>query len=52
MQLLVDDYDNYLLYGVARGRESSCVFLADFGKAKIMAMGYMSPFEDVKIDGR
>ena len=49
---MVDEYDNYLLYGVAKGRESSCVFLADFSKSKILAMGYTSPFEDVKIDGR
>ena len=49
---MVDDYDNYLLYGYVRTKETSCVFLVDFGKTKILAMGYLPNFDDIKVDGR
>lgn len=49
---MCDEYDNELLYGVAKGRETDCIFLADFGKNKLLAVGYLSPFDDVKVDGR
>lgn len=49
---MIDDYDNYLLYGAAKTKESSCVFLTDFGKGKILAMGYLPLFDDMKVDAR
>ena len=49
---MVDDYDNYLLYGSATTKESNCIFMADFGKGKILSIGYLSPFDDWKVDTR
>ena len=49
---MIDDYDNYLLYGAVKTKESSCVFLTDFGKGRILAMGYLPLFDDIKVDAR
>jgi hypothetical protein len=48
----VDEYDNNLVYGSAKSKESACVFLADFSKGKVLGTGYMPLFEDIKVDGR
>ena len=33
-------------------KESNCVFLIDFGKTKILAIGFLPSFEDIKVDVR
>lgn len=48
----MDEYDNNLLYGFARGKEGSCLILADFNKGKVMASGYLPNVEDFKVDNR
>jgi len=48
----VDEYDNGILYGGARNKEGACIFMADFGKNKISAIGYMNSYEDIKVDQR
>ena len=50
--MLVDEYDNNLLYGGIRSKEAACVFLADISKNKIFAIGYMNSYEDLKLDFR
>lgn len=52
IQLLVDEYDNSLVYGAARNKEGSCVFLCDISKGKVIAQGFMAHFEDIKVDSR
>ena len=37
---------------MVKRRESFCVFLVDFNKGKLLAVGYLPPFEDIKVDGR
>jgi uncharacterized protein YjaG (DUF416 family) len=50
VQLMVDEYDNYMLYGLAQAKDSSCVFLADLGKAKLLATGYLPSFQDIRVN--
>lgn len=40
------------MYGAAKARDTSAVFLLDMVKMKAMAMGFLPTFEDIKIDGR
>ena len=49
---MVDEYDNNIVYGGARNKEGACIFMADFGKNKISAIGYMNSYEDIRIDHR
>lgn len=48
--MLPDDYDNSVVYGSVKGKEASCIFLCDFSKNKIIALGFMPFFEDIKVD--
>lgn len=41
-----------MVYGAAITKETACVFLADFNKLKLLAVGYLPLFEDLKVDGR
>ena len=50
MDLLVDEYDNSLVYGSVKGKEASCIFLCDFSKGKVIALGFVPFFEDIKVD--
>ena len=52
IDLLIDDYDNNIVYGGAKSKEGACIFLADINKGKILALGFMTSFEDLKIDSR
>jgi hypothetical protein len=52
IQLLVDEYESNLCYAVGRGKETSCVLLADIHKNKVLAMGFMPHVEGVKINSR
>lgn len=40
------------MYGTAKTKDTSSVFLLDIVKMKIMAIGFLPTFEDIKIDGR
>lgn len=52
LELLTDEYDSNLVYGAAKNRDSACVFLADMGRLKVMAIGFLPAFSDFKMDGR
>jgi hypothetical protein len=52
IELLVDECDNNIVYGAATTRDTACVFLIDINKAKVLTMGFMPVFEDVKVDAR
>lgn len=41
-----------MVYGAAKTKETACVFLADFNKLRLLAVGYLPLFEDFKVDGR
>ena len=44
VDMLVDEYDNNLLYGGIKSKEGSCIFLSDLSKGKILAIGYMPSY--------
>ena len=44
VELLTDEYDNNILYGAAKNKETVCIFLADFSKLKILALGFMNSY--------
>lgn len=52
IELLVDECDNNIVYGAASSRETACVFLIDINKSKVLSLGFMAGFEDVKVDAR
>ena len=52
MELLTDEYDNNIIYGGAKNKDTACIFLADFSKSKILALGFMNSYEDIKLDFR
>jgi 23S rRNA pseudoU1915 N3-methylase RlmH len=37
---------------VAKSKDTAYVFLIDFSKGRILASGFMSIFQDIKVDGR
>jgi hypothetical protein len=52
VELLVDEYDNNVVYGGAKSKEAACIFVADFTKGKLLAVGYLSSYEDIRVDFR
>ncbi len=51
MELLVDEFDSYLVYGYAKAGPDSCIFLIDFNKLKIVSIGFVGSFNDIKVNG-
>jgi hypothetical protein len=52
VELLADEFDKNIIYGVARNKDTTCVFIADMGKGRVLATGFMGVVEDVKVDSR
>lgn len=50
--MLVDEYDNNLLFGGIQSKEAACIFLVDIAKNKVFALGFINSYEDIKIDFR
>jgi hypothetical protein len=51
VELLVDEFDSGLVYGYATANsKDNCLFLIDFNKSKIVAMGYVGAFNDIKVN--
>lgn len=47
----MDDFDSSLVYGYAStSSHDSCLFVIDFTKMKIIAMGYVGEFIDIKVN--
>lgn len=50
VELLVDEFGSHLVYGYARANEDICIFLVDFNKMKVVAMGFVPVFNDIKVN--
>jgi hypothetical protein len=50
IELLVDEFDSFLVYGYARAGTDTCIFLVDFNKMKIVSIGYVNSFNDIKVN--
>ena len=46
----MDEFDSHLVYGHAKANNDTCVFLVDFNKMKVVAMGFVSAFNDIKVN--
>lgn len=46
----MDEFDSYLVYGYAKAGNDSCIFLVDFNKLKIVSIGFVGSFNDIKVN--
>ncbi len=50
VELLVDEFDSHLVYGYARAGNDTCIFLVDFNKMKVVSLGFVPAFNDIKVN--
>ena len=48
--LLVDEFDSHLVFGYAKAGGDTCIFLVDFNKMKVVAIGFVPAFNDIKVN--
>jgi hypothetical protein len=50
VELLADEYDNSVIYGVGKTKEAACLFMVDMSKNRVMATGFIPNCEHVKVN--
>jgi len=49
---LIDEFDSFLVYGHAKAGQDTCIFLIDFNKLKIVSIGFVPVFNDIKVNNK